>query len=232
MLTAAAGMVNALAFLATERFVSHVTGTATQLGMSVASFWLGLDVAFVIGSFVLGAMSASYVIDVRGHAGKRPLYALPLFVTAALVGGAGVAGTRGAFGPFGGGADSPADFAFLIVLAFAMGLQNGAVATSTGMVVRTTHLTGPATDLGLSLAELLFGPTERHAHARRHALLRAAKLVAFVSGAALAVPCARAWSYAALLVPAAAIALANALSFVDLRALGRAPHLRFSTRRA
>lgn len=58
MLVAAADMVNAIAFLATQRFVTHVTGTATRLGMALASFWLAVDFAVVLVYFVLGAMAA------------------------------------------------------------------------------------------------------------------------------------------------------------------------------
>jgi uncharacterized membrane protein YoaK (UPF0700 family) len=105
----------------------------------------------------------------------------------------------------------------LSLLSFAMGLQNGAVATSTGMVVRTTHLTGPATDLGLHLAQFAATTGERRGTALRNAALRASKVVAFVAGAAVAVPLARAFGYGALLVPAAQVALANVLSFVDSR---------------
>ena len=54
----------------------------------------------------------------------------------------------------------------LSILSFAMGLQNAAVATSTGLLVRTTHLTGPATDLGIHLVELCFVKGEAHTRAR------------------------------------------------------------------
>ena len=43
----------------------------------------------------------------------------------------------------------------LSLLAFAMGLQNAAVASTTGLAVRTTHLTGPATDLGIEAKHML-----------------------------------------------------------------------------
>lgn len=216
LLTASAGMVNATAFLSTERFVTHVTGTATRLGMNVTTLRLGFDFAVVIASFVLGAMVASCLIDVRAHAGRRPLYALPLSLTAVLIVGVAVAGRLGGFGPFGGSVDQPTDFVLLSVLSFAMGLQNGAVATSTGLVVRTTHLTGPATDLGLNLATLLFLSGAQRSLARRHVALRAAKIAAFVAGAAVAVPLARAFQYGAFLAPALAVALANVMSFVEL----------------
>lgn len=218
LLAGAAGMVNAIAFLATQRFVTHVTGTATRLGMALASFWLAVDFAVVLVFFVLGAMLASVMIDVRAERGKKPWYAAPLFLTALLVLAVALAGRAGVFGPFGGSVDQPADFGLLSVLSFAMGLQNGAVATSTGLVVRTTHLTGPATDLGLGLAELLFvKKSERRSLVKRNVALRASKILSFVAGAAAAVPLANALDYAAFVVPALVVATANVLSFLDVR---------------
>lgn len=211
-------MVNATAFLATQRFVTHVTGTATRLGMALASFWLAVDFAVVLVFFILGAMTASVLIDVRAHRGRTPWYSAPLFLTASLIAGVGVAGRAGFFGPFGGAVDQPADFVLLSVLSFAMGLQNGAVATSTGLVVRTTHLTGPATDLGLGLAELLFVDAQaRRPLVKRNVFLRASKILSFVAGAALAVPLANAFGYLAFIAPALVVATANVLSFVEIR---------------
>jgi uncharacterized membrane protein YoaK (UPF0700 family) len=218
LLTGAAGMVNSIALLATDRFVTHVTGTATRVGMAFASFWLAADFAIVLVCFILGAMAASCLLDVRADHGRSPLFGVPLFVTAGLVAAVAIAGRLGWLAPFGGAVDQPADFVLLSALSFAMGLQNGAVATSTGLVVRTTHLTGPATDLGLSLAAALFGRAEGRDLAKRNAALRAGKIASFVLGAALAVPLARAFGYSAFLVPAGAIVTANVLSFLDVEA--------------
>jgi uncharacterized membrane protein YoaK (UPF0700 family) len=165
------------------------------------------------------------------HRGKRPLYALPLFITAALVAGAALGGKLGWFGPFGGSVDQPADFVLLATLSFAMGIQNGAVATSTGLLVRTTHLTGPATDLGLGLAELLFADEDRRRLAKRNVWLRAGKITSFVLGAAIAVPLCRTFEYGAFVVPAVAIAIANVLSFFDHRLDVAAPKERETSRR-
>jgi uncharacterized membrane protein YoaK (UPF0700 family) len=65
LLTASAGMVNVIAFLGTERFVTHVTGTVTRIGMALASFWLAVDFLTVLVCFIVGAMAASCVLDGR-----------------------------------------------------------------------------------------------------------------------------------------------------------------------
>jgi uncharacterized membrane protein YoaK (UPF0700 family) len=222
MLCFAAGAINGTTLLACERFVTHVTGTVTRLGIEVGHLNILLDFALVLLCFILGSMLAGLLIHGRGDLGKRPWYALPLSIAASLTACAAVLGHAGWFGPFGGTVDEPLDFVLLSFLSFAMGLQNAAVATSTGMLVRTTHLTGPATDLGVSLAELLTARGERQRIARRHAALRAGKIVAYAAGAAASVVVARQLGFLSLLLPASMITLATLLSFA--RSAARHPN--------
>jgi len=98
-------------------------------------------------------------------------------------------------------------------LAFASGLQNAAVASTTSMSVRTTHLTGPTTDIGMlfGAACVSAGPGRRPALAG--AALRGGMVLSFMLGAFLAVV-ASAWAgYLALLVPTAFVLIAGLLSF-------------------
>ena len=46
------------------------------------------------------------------------------------------------------------DFLLLFALCFACGLQNGLFSGLTRGQVRTTHLTGPITDIGLNLTKV------------------------------------------------------------------------------
>jgi uncharacterized membrane protein YoaK (UPF0700 family) len=214
MLCFAAGAINGTMLLACERFVTHVTGTVTRLGIEVVHWNILLDFALVLFCFVMGAMVSGLLIQGRAARGKVPWHSVPLWVTASLTALVAVAGDAGYFGSFGGSVDEPLDFVLLSCLSFAMGLQNAAVATSTGMLVRTTHLTGPATDLGVSLAELLTHSSEQRNVAKRHAALRTGKIVAYAVGAATSAFVARKFGFLSLLMPAAVIALATILSFV------------------
>jgi uncharacterized membrane protein YoaK (UPF0700 family) len=120
------------------------------------------------------------------------------------------------FGIFGGSVEGPRDFAFLSILAFAMGLQNAAVATSTGQLVRTTHMTGPATDLGVHLTTALYVEGEARKTALRQAFLRAGKIFAFAAGGAVGAALAHTSGYGAFFVPAVVVFLATTLSFVNV----------------
>lgn len=214
LLSFSAGAVNVVAFLACARFVTHVTGTVTHMGMDGSSMALAADYALVLACFVVGAMCSVLAIDARHYRGKRPLYALPLVVVTGTLVVVATLGRLGLFGEFGGEPEESGDFALLSLLAFAMGLQNAAVATSTGQTVRTTHLTGPATDLGLHLGTMLYAKGEALRAARRGAWLRGGKVLSFAVGAFAGVPLAASLGYGAFLVPAATVLFATALSFV------------------
>lgn len=214
LLTFAAGAVNAVGFLACARFVSHVTGMVSNIGMDAGSVEIALDYALVLGSFVGGAMVSAAFVEGPHHLGRRPFYAGPLIASAIILVSVGVAGTAGAFGSFGTSCETPRDLAFVSILAFAMGLQNAAVATSTGMVVRTTHMTGSATDLGVHLTTAFYAEGPAREKSIRHAALRAGKIAGFGAGAAAGVGLARQFYYGALFVPATVVVVATLLSFM------------------
>jgi carbonic anhydrase/acetyltransferase-like protein (isoleucine patch superfamily)/uncharacterized membrane protein YoaK (UPF0700 family) len=223
LLALSAGFVNAVAFLACSRFVTHVTGTVTLIGMDARAVLLAIDYLLVLACFVIGAMTSARWIDVRYYGKKRPFYALPLVVVGTVLFGLALAGMHGAFGAFGGSIESQRDFVFLSILAFAMGLQNAAVGSSTGLVVRTTHLTGTATDLGVYLATAIYSegdPVIRHI-ATRHAALRAGKIAAFAVGAGIGAALARNIEYASLFVPSGIVFGVTCVSFLP-RAVRRA----------
>ena len=77
-------------------------------------------------------------------------YALPLLLEALLllcfgVLGARLAEIRGLFVP-----------ATVMLLCFIMGLQNAVITKLSGAAVRTTHITGIVTDIGIELGKLLY----------------------------------------------------------------------------
>lgn len=223
LLAFSAGAVNVIAFLACSRFVTHVTGTVSRIGMDASTVTLALDYAVVLGCFIVGAMSSTALLEGRHYQKKRPLFAVPLVLVSAILALLGAAGLFGVFGTFGGSVEGPRDFAFLSIVAFAMGLQNAAVATSTGMLVRTTHMTGPATDLGVHLTTALYTEGDARRTALRQAGLRAGKIAAFASGGAAGAALAQTSGYSAFFVPAVIVSVATALSFVNVTVMSENP---------
>lgn len=208
MLTFAAGSMNATAAVAGERYVTHLSGNVTQLGTGLGNVeGLVGDVAVLIAAFILGAITAALCINARIHRGMRPFYALPLLLVVAITGAVALAGSMRLFG----------DVPLLAALAFAAGLQNASVATSTGALVRTTHLTGPATDLGVHLVDAAFAYGETRKVALQHALLRGGKILAFCAGAFCGALLAVKAGYLALFMPAALTLVATAVSYLPYR---------------
>ena len=208
MLTFAAGSMNATAAVAGERYVTHLSGNVTQLGADLANLGkLVGDVAVLIGAFIAGAITAALCINARMHRGRRPFYALPLLLVVAITFGVAIVGAM----------DIVGDVALLAGLSFAAGLQNASVATSTGALVRTTHLTGPATDLGVHVVDAAFAYGETRKTALQHALLRGGKILAFCAGAFVGALLGVKVGYLALLVPAVVTLLATAVSYLPYR---------------
>lgn len=215
LLAFSAGAVNAGALLACQRFVAHVTGTVTRIGVGARDV-IALDYLLVLVAFICGAAAAILLAKKRGNA-DAPAYWLPLTVVAGLLVLVSGLGAVGAFGVFGGTVESAHDFALLAVLSFAMGMQNAAVAVSTGMAVRTTHMTGPATDIGVALASLVDGDAEERAAARESLVLRITKLAAFVFGGLfMALLCPR-LGFLAFSIPAVTVVIATARSYAPWR---------------
>jgi uncharacterized membrane protein YoaK (UPF0700 family) len=183
-----AGCVNAGAFLACRNFVSHVTGMVTSLSLDVPNPPLALEYFLVLAAFVTGAAVAALAVET--WTGRRQAaFVLPLLLSFVSLLGVAFAGRAGLFGTFGSPTSEtggPASFALLGALAAAMGLLNASVALATSNAIRSTHLTGPATDLAANLVRAALGTGEAGARELRWALLRIAKLVAFAAGGAFA----------------------------------------------
>lgn len=209
VLAFSAGAVNAAALAACQRFVSHVTGTVTRVGADYGSAYLLLDYAAVLGAFVVGAMSSFWMLDGRRLRGKAPFVGLPLAMVDDPRARGRARAVRRVRSVRQDGGD-PGDFLMLGLLAFAMGLQNASVASTSGMIVRTTHMTGPLTDLSVALGAYLStaAPADLRERARAGIVLRGAKILAFIAGALVASIAATRLEYLTFLIPAGFVAVA------------------------
>ena len=70
-------------------------------------------------------------------------------------------------------------------LLFSMGMQNALVSMISGSVVRTTHLTGMFTDLGIDLATALLSYKKISIQIRKRIILRSAIIIFFLIGCLL-----------------------------------------------
>jgi len=150
------GLLNIGGFMACHRFVSHVTGFATFFGFEVSQgkerqAWGMLAVPLF---FLFGAMLSGQLVDIRLKLHKKPKYYISfgwVFLLTAIV---FIGGFLGHFGTFGEPLESFHGYALLMFLCLICGIQNGTITSVSKSVIRTTHLTGITTDLGIGLVRL------------------------------------------------------------------------------
>jgi uncharacterized membrane protein YoaK (UPF0700 family) len=200
-----AGYLNALGFLACGRYVTHVTGVGTQLGIGLANqkaFFVlelaGFPLSFILGSFFSGVFTIA-----RIEREKKPLFEIVTFALPIGLFILMLSGMAGSFGLFGEELLLPRDFALLYSLSFVAGMQNGCFATLTKGQIRTTHLTGISTDIGTDFARLLFGKIsgKERELTRLTNLSRIFTFISFTVGSILSVLVSRHLEYGSLIIP-------------------------------
>lgn len=139
------GFVNSAGFVVIGTFTSHTTGNVGRFANDVAAlqFHAALAAATMITAFLGGAFIASMIIESDYYARAATSYGVALLVEAALLLLFTVlSGLTLAAHP------RINDYEAAILCA-AMGVQNSLVTRLSGAVVRTTHLTGVVTDVGI-----------------------------------------------------------------------------------
>lgn len=165
-----AGIINAGGFLSCQRFVSHTTGFATLFGTDFArgEYVNAFGMLTVPLFFVCGSMMSAFFVDRRMIRNEAPRYLVILGALTGLNFFVALAGQLSGFGVFGAEISLAHDYSLLACLCFMCGLQNAMITSASGAVVRTTHLTGLTTDLGIGLVRVLSHnhKMERHMEVR------------------------------------------------------------------
>lgn len=207
VLAAIAGAINAVGFLAAQhQALSHLSGIVTNLGTEIArADWRLAGHAFLaIAFFFLGCVLSGVIIRHSTlHAGRR--YGVALMGESVLLLASAYFFRHG----------FPAG-AYLATMA--CGLQNAMATSYSGAVVRTTHVTGIVTDLGIAVG--LAARRERVDWRRMR--LYGCLLVGFVLGGGLGALGFARWGTDVLLLPAA-LAGATGLGHTALQHARRRP---------
>lgn len=185
-----AGAINSGGFFSCHRFVTHTTGFATFFGAEAANgkFGAALGMLMVPMFFLLGAMVAGVLIDQPQLLGKPPRWKEAMFINSGLLLFITIAGITGHLGAFGEPTLRWRDYLLLATLCFVSGLQNASVSRLTSGVIRTTHLTGITTDLGIGFVRQLRDIRNSFTRNRefRNNLLRIGIISSFVLGSLVA----------------------------------------------
>ena len=235
MLAFLAGCVNAIGVAMFAVSIGNVTGLVTNIAIDlIDDDPIAAVVPLQYFSFLLGSVVSGVLISSRKVGWGTELYGIVLMLVSALI----FVGWRTA---------TTSENVAICVLALSMGLQNGMLTKHAHAVVRTTHMTGTTTDIGviighqlgrrlhdLAMREHLFS-REGSQHVQREITLRRRRsewgqmrllsllLVSFFCGSLTGFSLYRAWGADALLLPAIAEAAMGSSYFLYFHALKLCP---------
>jgi len=189
-----AGIINVVGILGFEhQAITHLTGNTSLLATALANADLPALAHFtaMIGSFVAGTVASGFIIqDSTLQLGRR--YGVALFLESVLLFAAiPFLNRHSVYG--------------LYAAACACGLQNAMATTYSGTVVRTTHVSGMFTDLGISLGHALRGLPVDLKRLRMGCLI----ISGFLCGGIIGTLAYRAFDGYALLIPASLTGIAS-----------------------
>jgi len=147
-----AGALNAGGFLAIGQYTSHMTGMLSSAADNVVLGQLPLVVTALLSilSFALGAATTAIMVNyARRNMGGNPY--MPALVTESIL--LLLFGLMGANLQMHEFVDLSATAA---LLCYVMGLQNALVTKISNAEIRTTHVTGLFTDIGIELGKLFY----------------------------------------------------------------------------
>lgn len=205
MLAAIAGCVNAVGFLSVhQQALCHMSGMMTTLGLNVASLKseAALQIFGIIAAFFLGSLASGFILRQSSlQIGRR--YGVVLAIESALLFLATQFLREGLrSGEF--------------LASMACGLQNAMASSYSGAVIRTTHVTGMVTDLGIACGQMLRGQKVDWHRFQLYGVL----LVSFLLGSLLGTLGFMRFGYDTLLFPAT-FAGATGLSYAIYKHMER-----------
>jgi uncharacterized membrane protein YoaK (UPF0700 family) len=129
----------------------------------------------VLACFLAGAAFCSVLINWERRRDRESLFAVPVLLEALLLASLALPGSL------------HRTWLSLSILSFAMGLQNAIITKISHAEIRTTHVTGMITDIGIELGRVFYwnrSPTLEPVHSNRRHLLLLTLLVGlfFVGG--------------------------------------------------
>ena len=166
-----AGMINVLSLITVlHQSISHMTGNVSMLAMDLVDWKVHniIYLVFVIVCFVLGSFYSGFILgNSQFQLGRR--YGIPLSLVALFI---FISWLLLPYFPRYG----------LLWACAAMGIQNAMVSHYKGTIIRTTHLSGVLTDLGLALGYFFRGLVVEKRRITLHLLI----LFGFILGGIIA----------------------------------------------
>lgn len=146
-----AGIVNSVGVLAIGTLTTNVTGHFAYFSEEfiTGKYTKAIPYLLYLLFFFLGAFVSNFIIEMAAIRKKKYLHTTPMLLELALLVFVGLWN----YWNFTDNTDAN-QIAYLLL--FSMGLQNALVTKISQSTVRTTHLTGLFTDLGIEISQLYF----------------------------------------------------------------------------
>lgn len=158
LLSFVAGIVNITGVLALKTLTTNVTGHFAYFAEEIMKREYAAAITFFVFTllFLLGSFTSNFISELVYSKNKKLSHVIPISLEILILVSVGFLAT-------------PTSLLFLegkllaFAMLFAMGIQNSLVTKVSDSTVRTTHLTGLFTDLGIELSQLFFykKPEER-----------------------------------------------------------------------
>jgi uncharacterized membrane protein YoaK (UPF0700 family) len=176
-----AGYTNTISIIACGQVISHQSGNSTHIGKAIGELILGESNAgrdaryygFLVGMFVLGAVCSAFLTEGARRAGRASKYVLPISLEGILL---SIFLLLLLVHPHVAAGDARDLYLLTGVAALAMGLQNATITKISGAIVRTTHVTGVLTDIGLEAVQLFLWWRDKLGSARAGRYARVLKV--------------------------------------------------------
>ncbi len=147
-----------------------MTGVVSAMADDIAlgNFTLALAGTSLLACFLLGSMVTALLVNWARARDLHSQFALPLLLEALLL---------MLFGSTGGHIQQQLPLLYVsstvLLLCFLMGLQNAIITKVSNAEIRTTHVTGLVTDIGIGLGRCSTGRTTGRRRSRRPATVSA-----------------------------------------------------------
>jgi uncharacterized membrane protein YoaK (UPF0700 family) len=221
-LTGIGGFVDAVGYIALfQIFTANMSGNSIHLGMSLANLdWLGfLRPACAVVAYVSAMIVTRIAVQIAGRNGVQSIASLTLAAEAVLLLLFARATPAMHFGQI-VDLHSPAYFALVALLAFAMGIQTASLTRIGPLTIYTTFVTGTLTKFAESFTRALFWAYDRIQQTRkvsdtvklvpgqqdaRDAAFLASVWLCYLAGATLGTMAKYRWELRSLYIPTVAL---------------------------
>jgi uncharacterized membrane protein YoaK (UPF0700 family) len=151
LLSFVAGLVNITGVLAVKTLTTNVTGHFAFFSEEIIQHNYSAAITFFVFTvlFLLGSFTSSFLEELVTQKNPQFSHIIPISLEMIILVGVGIFGSQSNLSSLEGKLT-----AFFML--FAMGIQNSLVTNISRSTVRTTHLTGLFTDLGIELSQLFF----------------------------------------------------------------------------